>query len=144
MPVLRLLVTVLALFPLTSAHAADRPIMSQLEVGQLWEYRHAYSDAEPLVSIGRIEEFGVLGTIVHVSIYDVPVVNPVSGELQPILIGHMPFMADAIEASLTQLVGTRPPSEEFDGGYATWKEASGGVFSLTIDEAVTSMVSMIE
>jgi len=137
---LRLIQLALLLMPISSALADEQSVMSQLKVGQLWEYKHHYPDAQPLVYVGRIEEMEPLGTIVHVTIVDVPIVHPTTGQPVQIVIGHMPFMADAIEGSLTRLVGTGDRSKDIEDGYAVWKEAEGGAFSLSVHEAVMATV----
>jgi hypothetical protein len=58
---------------------------------------------------------------------------------QPLTIdgGHMPFEEDTVRQSVLKLHATgAKPTEGFEGGYAEWRRAQGGAFTLTISEAV--------
>jgi hypothetical protein len=51
-------------------------------------------------------------------------------------IGHMPFDADALRASLDKQIGSRPPPTEFEAGYQQWRTANGGIFTISVPKAI--------
>ncbi|MGZ5947735.1 MAG: hypothetical protein ACXWKV_14285 [Caulobacteraceae bacterium] len=85
--------------------------------------------------IDRIEDFNGR-TAVHVSVIDVPVPPGLAIRQPTMAIGHLPFDATALRASVDQMVGSRAPPAEFEAGYQQWKAAKGGVFTISVPEAL--------
>lgn len=60
-----------------------------------------------------------------------------------IVIRHMPFSKDAIDVSVLNLVETDVKlGPEFEDGVAIWKKQKGGVFNLTVSQAVDAVLSV--
>ncbi|MCW5714886.1 MAG: hypothetical protein KIT43_10280 [Bauldia sp.] len=103
--------------------------------GQVWSVRDM-PEATQLI-IGRVERFGTT-TAVHVSIVGVPVPIDWPGPGGTTQVAHMPFDADALAASVEQLIGTDGTAlPNFQDGYAEWRRARGGVFTISVAEAVS-------
>jgi hypothetical protein len=58
-------------------------------------------------------------------------------------IAHLPLSETSLRKSVTRLRGTSQPSSDFDSGYQEWREAEGGVFSLTVAEAVAAVEKVL-
>lgn len=102
--------------------------------GQVWSVRDM-PEATQLI-IGRVERFGTT-TAVHVSIVGVPVPPGWPGG-STTQVAHMPFDADALAASVELLIGTDGTAlPNFQDGYAEWRRARGGVFTISVAEAVS-------
>jgi hypothetical protein len=101
--------------------------------GQAWTIR-ALTTAN--VIINRIEPWQK-GVVVHVSIVNVPVPQGLPGADGTTLIGHMPFEESALAASVDRLISTgASPPPSFQSGYKQWQEAKGGIFTITVEEAI--------
>lgn len=103
--------------------------------GQVWSVRS--TAPTPLrVVFGRIEPYGK-GTVVHVSILDVPIPPGAPGAGGATRVAHMPFDEAALAASVDALVATgAAPLPNFEDGYRQWLSDRGGVWSLTVSEAI--------
>jgi hypothetical protein len=89
------------------------------------------------VIIGRIEPWRDR-VAVHVSIIDIPL-SQETGALRISEIAHIPFEESALAASVDKLLATgAPPARDFDSGYKQWKEHNGGIFTVSIAEAMAS------
>lgn len=111
------------------------------EVGQVWTLG---PPMEPTarIRVGRIEDNGAT---IHVSLWDVrpPVPQP-SGALQrPLWASHLPISSAALSRSVDQLVQESAPEHlDLEPGYQHWREANGGVFTITVAEIVDLMLQM--
>lgn len=118
-----------ALGPLVSTVDAREP---ELAVGQVWSVKDGGS---MLATIGRLEDWGGK-PIVHISITGIPLPTEVAGPGKTTTVAHAPFFADAFVVSIDSLVASNgSPSENFEAGYAQWKSAGGGVFTITVADA---------
>lgn len=127
----RLLIAALALMCAPAAFAEEQAF----EVGQVWMLR-APMESTARIRVGRIEDNGAT---IHISLWDVrpPVPQP-SGALQrPIWASHLPISSTALSRSVDRLSHDAPP-EQFDlePGYEHWRQANGGVFTITVAEIV--------
>jgi hypothetical protein len=101
--------------------------------GQKWTIR-ALPTAN--VIIDRIEPWQK-GMVVHVSIVNVPIPQGQPGAGGTTLIGHMPFEESALAASVDRLISTgASPPPSFESGYKQWQEAKGGIFTISVEEAI--------
>jgi len=107
-----------------------------LAVGQVWEYRNRPGDDGSTLTIGRLEDLPKIGSIVHISIAGVHVKDPGVPGGQSERLPHAPFSRAAFEGSITLLVGRASPPAEFEAGYQQWQRAHGGVFTISVAEAV--------
>lgn len=109
---------------------------AQVAAGQVWTFKNAPSDAAR-VAIYKIERMRDKEAV-HVSIYNLPNNGMFSGE-----ISHMPFERKALESSLDRLTDeTAPPSENMEEGYRTWLLDKGGIFTISVADAVNYAVEM--
>ena len=118
---------------------AARSQQPDLAVGQEWSIKSPEPTSTKVI-IGRIDPGPNGATIVSVSIVDIPV-----DESPPSTVGHAPFDKRALVASLDRVVATGvAPAPQFEEGYAMWKTAKGGFFTLSVPEALAAMRTMIE
>lgn len=105
------------------------------EVGQVWTLR-APMESTARVRVGRIEDNGAT---IHISLWDTrpPVPSP-SGALQrPIWASHLPISSAALSRSVDQIAHEAPPAQfDLEPGYRQWRQANGGVFTITVAEIV--------
>lgn len=131
----RLLIAVLILTCAPPALAEEQTF----EVGQVWTLR-APMEFTARIRVGRVEDNGAT---IHISLWDVrPPASEPSGALQhPIWASHLPISSTALSRSVDHLTQESPP-EHFDlePGYQHWREANGGVFTITVAEIVDVIV----
>jgi hypothetical protein len=107
----------------------------ELEVGQVWTIQNAPSEATR-VWIGRIEAFGNADTAVHITLYDLPRIGGFGGE-----VSHLPFDEATLRRSLDTLIASDQPNRpNFEMGYDNWKDAEGGVFTITVSEVYETVL----
>jgi hypothetical protein len=109
------------------------------EVGQVWSLK-APMDPAARIRVGRIENEG---QTVHISLWGQPI--EATGPLgSPLVAGHLPISAEALADSVDRVVAEQPPEGlSFEEGYSQWRDAQGGVFTISVAEIVTVMVEMI-
>jgi len=118
-----ILLTLLAALP---ARAADAVAF---KVGQMWTIKNSAIR----IVIGRIEPFLPNKTAIHVSVLDVPC--PRAAGCTTTVVAHAPFDEAALAASVDQKVSdSAPVADAFESGYAQWKTAKGGVFTIPVSE----------
>lgn len=109
---------------------------AQIAAGQVWTFKDAPADTAR-VAIYKIETLGSKEAV-HVSVYNLPREGVFTGE-----ISHMPFERQALEASLDRLTNDTAPSfKNAEEGYRTWQNANGGIFTLSLAQAVAYVVEM--
>ncbi|NHK27378.1 hypothetical protein FF098_005625 [Parvularcula flava] len=101
--------------------------------------------------IGRIEEFRG-ETVVSIKIRNLPVQKDrhtkLKDDCQTEDIFHTPFLQSAVLSSVDRLKGThQQPDEEFEKGYAVWKDytddGGGDPISETIAESIQTSFDII-
>jgi hypothetical protein len=103
--------------------------------GQMWSIKSDVPTTARVV-IGRIEPFGNQ-TVVHVSIINVPIASGMPGAGGQTQITHMPFEQTTLANSVDQLLATNvAPVPGFEDGYAQWKSANGGIFTISVPKAI--------
>ena len=113
--------------------------MAKYAAGQRWTYKTREQDVGSTLLIGNVQKRLLKPPIIHVMLERI--VAPNSPE--PIIVGHMPFAEHAIDASVLNLVESNADvGPQFEEGIATWKRQKGGVFDLTVSEAVTAILSV--
>jgi len=99
--------------------------------GQEWSIRSTAPTTAKVI-IGRVEPWGGDRIAVSVSIVDVP--NPQGGVT---VISHVPFDKTALAGSVDKLVATGvSPDPGFEGGYKQWRDAKGGIFTISVEKAI--------
>lgn len=125
-----LIASVLAFGP---AAAQSPDVM--FEVGQSWTFEDAPQEESRLV-IGAIQDDGDQ-QIIHVQIAPIPFRANADGFVIGGLVGHMPFAPEAVRKSVIALVDTDVAvSPEFKTGMKQWRDAEGGVFTISVGQAV--------
>ena len=126
-----------ALAASSPAHAQEAPV---LEVGQVWSVKDMAPDVR--FTIMRIEPWSS-GRVVHGSISGFGRVEVRGQSITPDA-GHIPFEEDAVRRSVLELKGAgAKPTATFEQGYAQWRAANGGAFTLTISEAIKSLLGTV-
>ena len=130
----------LALAPLIALVLAGGPTHrvqeKHLKVGQEWQFEGRPADPDPTLVIVLIEQLPEMGEVVHVSVRGVRIRNPRSASGFSDKLPHMPFSRAAIEGSVTKLVHDSVALPAYEEGYNQWKNAHGGVFTISVREAL--------
>jgi hypothetical protein len=112
------------------------PTVERYAEGQLWEYQTRPEDKGSLLKIQKIEvllEFSKTGPVYHVSIIGFHFAGlPLDGTLQ-----HAPFSKASLDASVTTLSSSKAAFPDASDGIAEWRQARGGIFTVTVAEAVS-------
>jgi hypothetical protein len=115
---------------------AATPTVDRYAEGQVWEYQTRPEDKGSLLKIQKIEAspgFTKTGPVYHVSIIGIHFAGlPINGTLQ-----HAPFSRVSLDASVTKLSSSKAAFPDANGGIAEWRKAQGGIFTVTVAEAVS-------
>jgi len=126
-----------ALVLLAAILPASAIAQTPIAEGQVWTFRGATADTAR-VAIQKIEPWG-RGEAVHISVYGLPAIGGFNGE-----VSHMPFDRKALERSLDTLTVETPLADiGFAEGYQQWTSASGGVFTLSVAEALKAVLGVM-
>lgn len=102
--------------------------------GQVWQYKTRSHEENSTLTVLKIESLPKMGTIIHIRVEQIRLRNCTGGP-EPDKFEHMPFARESIERSVTKLVKeTAVPV--FESGYDQWRKACGGVYTVTVAEAV--------
>jgi hypothetical protein len=129
---------------LTSGFAADEPKCAKPAVindptykpGQVWSYKARPGEEESTITILRVESTPKLGLIVHVRIDKFKLEN-CKGNTGDSTMDHAPFAKAAIDKSVVKLLRTEKDIPDFDEGYKDWLSHCGGVYKVSVAEALT-------
>jgi hypothetical protein len=83
----------------------------------------------------RVEFLPKSGTIIHIRVDNVRLRNCTGGP-EPDKFEHMPFTRDAIERSVSKLLKENSEIPDYKSGYDEWQRDCGGVYTITVAEAV--------
>lgn len=102
--------------------------------GQVWTYHTRPSEPNASLTVLKLESLPKIGLVVHVRLDGIRLHN-CSGGPEPTEIGHAPFAREALDRSVVKLIRTGgvPP---FEAGYQNWREACGGVYTITVAEMI--------
>ena len=106
--------------------------------GQVWGY--STRDQEPLSTLTILKVWTTPAGLeaVHVAIDGVHVTDLIGQPLGD-RISHAPFTAEALDRSVTELLRESGSVPDFAEEYAIWEKEEGGIFTLTVAEAITAM-----
>jgi len=110
---------------------------SKFRPGQVWLYKNRASEQKSFLTILRVESLPKVGTIVHIRVDKIRLRNCTGGP-EPDNFQHMPFTRDAIERSVTRLQKEGSDIPDYQAGYDEWRGACGGVYTITVAEAVAA------
>jgi hypothetical protein len=72
-------------------------------------------------------------TAVSVSVFDVPC--PPGLGVTTIDVAHAPFDSEALARSVDKMVDDHAPTAaQYEAGYANWKQAKGGIYTISVGE----------
>jgi len=128
-------VLILAVLPLVG-WAAVNIQEKHLKVGQEWQFEGRPVDPHPTLVIVGIEQLPKAGEVVHVSVRGVRIANPRAAGGFSDNLPHMPFSRTAVERSVTKLLHDSVALPPYQEGYDQWKNAHGGVFTISVREAL--------
>ena len=101
--------------------------------GQIWEYHTRPSDEGSLLKIQKIELIDGNGgtiTVYHISVIGAHFKGKnLAGEVT-----HLPVSRKTLDDSVTRLSEKTPVFPDPTEGIAVWREANGGVFTITLAE----------
>ena len=103
--------------------------------GQVWSYRTRRGEESSSITVLRVESIPKVGVIVHVRIEGIRLNNCSDGP-SPTSIGHAPISREALDRSVTKLLEQRRPLPDFERGYNEWRQACGGVYTISVADVV--------
>jgi hypothetical protein len=103
--------------------------------GQVWAYKTRHGEEASFLTILKVESLPRIGTIIHVRVDKVRLRNCTGGP-EPDKFEHMPFTRDAIELSVTKLITETSEIPDYKDGYDEWRKACGGVYTISVAQAV--------
>lgn len=107
-----------------------------IKIGQVWSFKTDTFHTNQVV-IHRIAPFSDSLTSVHVTVKGAV---PVSKD-QTMALGHLPFEYEAFLGSLDEFLGESIEGQAaFEEGYEYWKSDGGGVFTVSIHDAIAMVV----
>jgi hypothetical protein len=120
---------------------------SRYAVGQTWTIADA-SRPETLAVVGALDELQGLGLVVSISVVNIPVVHPRTGEVQLHDIHHAPMLPEALDACLLRQQGKAQIAPLFESLREQWLEAvrseGAGAFSVSVAELISMYQPVIE
>ena len=107
---------------------------SKFRPGQVWQYNNRAHEKGSTLTILKIESLPKIGVTIHIRVDKVRLRNCTGGP-EPDNFQHMPFAREAVERSVTKLAreGDVPSFQE---GYNQWRKDCGGVYTITVADAV--------
>jgi hypothetical protein len=102
--------------------------------GQVWQYKARPDEESSRITVLKVEKLPKVGTIVHIRVDHIRLRNCAGGP-EPESFQHMPFTKDALDRSITKLEAGVAPILDL-GGYDRWRADCGGVYTITVAEAV--------
>jgi hypothetical protein len=109
---------------------------SQFQPGQEWSYKSRPVDAKSTLVVGSIETDSNMGDIVHITVKNVQVTNPNAEGGFATHIGHIPMSIKSLEDSVIKKLSDDEQADGIAEGIEAWREAKGGVFTISVSEAV--------
>ena len=120
---------------------------ADFSVGQVWKYKARPHESESEITIVAMDSDSELGNIVHIYVADVDIPNPKAPQGKTSFIGHLPYSEQALQESVTELVGTADALPDFEDGYKLWKSAfdagEAGAFEVAVAEAIAGVEKSI-
>jgi hypothetical protein len=116
-------------------------------VGQVCVYQDAIVPTSRII-IGRIDPGLKAGEqIISVTLTDIPLPDPKTGQMIPDEVVHIPIDAKALLSSVISCSGKSVVSPEFEAGYKTWKAAfdknEAGIFTVSVGKLQGILAKML-
>jgi hypothetical protein len=142
-----IIASILALFGCGKNPSPATAKSDQFAVGQVWQYKTRDQESDSRVVVGRIEDLGKLGTVVHIKLVNLRIKNPTAPGGLSTDMSHAPITEAVFKASVTKLTQDKVGLDGFDEGYQTWlaayRDGKGGVFTISVKEIVDCMEQAI-
>jgi hypothetical protein len=125
-----------------TCHAGDKscPVPSpaqdsKFRPGQVWQYKARPGEEKSTLTILKVESLPKGVIVVHVRVEGVRLANCRGGP-EPDKFEHMPFVRDALEHSVTKILKENGEVPEYNAGYQEWRNACGGVYTISVADAI--------
>lgn len=119
------------------------PTTTRFAVGQRWHYKTRTGEEPSILSIVKIDGIAGKGNVIHISLDGLRIKNPAAPNGFTDRADHLPFSEEAIEKSVTNLVGTETTGTDWQQGYAMWeaeyRKGRAGHFTIPVAEAVATL-----
>jgi hypothetical protein len=135
--ILRLVISAFSVAFMSSAVGHD------FEVGQVWSYKTRVGEENSTLLIDRVEVLPKVGEVFHISVASVAVKNPHAPSGKTTDLPHFPVSRKTLDDSVIAVVGHAQPNPAFEEGYAEWKRANGGVFTISVSAIVETVEKMV-
>lgn len=97
-------------------------------------------DGRAVAVIGRIDQLRGK-TVASISLFDQVPGSPLA------VVNHLPVEMSVLHASCPGRLAKRPRADDFEGGYALWREAfdagKGGFFTIPVDHILDTLLSSL-
>jgi hypothetical protein len=103
--------------------------------GQVWQYKTRRGEETSYLTILKIESLPKIGMIIHIRVDKIRL-RSCTGGPEPDKFEHMPFTRDAIELSVTKVMKETSEIPDYKDGYNEWRNACGGVYTISVAQAV--------
>jgi len=125
------------------AGATAKPVAPKFRAGQRWDYKTRPGEEKSTLTILKLETEGEQ-SIVHIAIEDVHISNRQAKSGFVTRVGHAPIEEGALARSVTKLRAAKKKLPPFEEGYDQWKTAHGGIFTITVAEALATVETSLE
>ena len=106
--------------------------------GQIWDYKTRPFEPLSTLTILKVwtpyEDY----VVVHIAIEDL-LFTRTNGEVIDVTLTHTVITPEALDQSVTELVGESSPIPDFSMEYASWERESGAAFERTVADVVTTL-----
>ena len=106
----------------------------RFRVGDVWDYRTRPGEGNSTLTILKIE-YSSIGVIIHIAVGKLTWRDCENTRFEQ-TVPHMPFALRAIEGSVVARVASGRKLPEFQEGYRYWLKDNGGVYTISVREAV--------
>lgn len=109
-------------------------------VGQVWTYHVRPADAGSTLQINKIEKDPKLGTIYHISVFDLRIASPIApgGFIREL--PHLPVSQQTLDKSVESLMPQPARAVDYAPGYGAWRLAfdagRGGIYTISVAEII--------
>src|SRR5687768_8014363 len=91
------------------------------QVGQVWEYQTRKGEEKSTLTIVNVEKHKKLGTIINIYVGGLKIKNSNADNGLSDKVQHLPFSKEAIDKSVTKLIGTTKTLPDYKDGYDEWR-----------------------
>jgi len=123
------------------AQADATPSAQAYAAGQVWEYRSRPQDTGSLIKIWQVENAST-GPIYHIGLSGIkPAV--INDQIYTFNFVHLPMSKQSLDQSVTRQSTSKAEFVPIESGIAEWRSANGGVFTISIAQALDFAESTI-